>query len=187
MLGEVDEEVTVPSSQVDRLERVIFLAEPGAFVHVGRSDEPALEVVGPGVVRALDALADAGFGLGEQAGPPVPADVIEGANLVVLAPDDDQALVGDLAEDGIAGIGDLVLAADEDPHPGEEPFALLEEVIRVDVIAGRQGPGVERQGVPGASLPSPNLRSSSIPIASTGHSSIAERQAASSSGVVGWL
>ena len=69
-----------PSDRAADLEQ----AEAGAVevldpVHVRRGDEPAVEVVGPGVVRALDARADLALGLLDEARAAVAAGVEEGA------------------------------------------------------------------------------------------------------------
>ena len=47
--------MAVPRICVDGMERVIVLPEMRDFVHVRRADEAAVEAVGPGVIRALDA------------------------------------------------------------------------------------------------------------------------------------
>ena len=102
----------------------------------------------------------------------MPADVVERPDLEVIPADDDQAFAGDLAEDRVARPRNLVLSADEDPHPGEEPLALFGEMAGVDVVARREGPGVVGEGVPGRHVhratPIYSVRGGTIPIASTG-------------------
>ena len=87
----------------------------------------AVEVVDPGVVRALDA-GDAAALLFQERGAAVPADVEEGADGVVGVADDDQVFAAELGQEILAGQLDLLFPPDEDPALGEP---LLELVVRI--------------------------------------------------------
>ena len=71
-----------PSQRLGRdgMERVIFLAEVRQVVHLGRGDEPAGEVVGPGVVGAADQAREAPLIRLAEPRAAVAADVVEGAD-----------------------------------------------------------------------------------------------------------
>ena len=55
---EVEEDVAVPSAACTAMQRIVVLAEVRHFVHVRRADQPAVEIVGPRVIRALDAAGE---------------------------------------------------------------------------------------------------------------------------------
>ena len=65
------------TSACDAVQRVVLLAEVRHFVHVRRADQPAVEIVGPGVIRTLDAAGERPARLGAQPRAAVPADVVE--------------------------------------------------------------------------------------------------------------
>ena len=80
VLGQVHEQEAAVRIDRDRVERVGRPLEPFVLVDVRRPDEAALEVVRPGVVRALEDLADVAAGglVVEQLRAPMRADVVEG-------------------------------------------------------------------------------------------------------------
>src|SRR5581483_3237968 len=88
-----------------------------------RPDQAAVVGVAPRVVRTLDrALGVAArFGIAEPRAS-VAADVVERAELRVLAADDHEALAGDVDGDEIAGLGRLVGPGDVHPLPEEDPL-----------------------------------------------------------------
>ena len=89
------------------------LGRPGA-------EELAVEAVGPRVVRAGDPSAGPTALLLEEPSAAVPADVVKGARDAVLAADDEEALVADLAHHPRAGLGDRRDVGCADPPAPEE-------------------------------------------------------------------
>ena len=61
-VAEVDEQEPAVGLDGDRVEREVAALEALVLVDVGRADEPAVEVERPGVVRALEGLADVAAG-----------------------------------------------------------------------------------------------------------------------------
>src|SRR4029079_18685161 len=95
-----------------------------------------------GGVRAAVAPLHAPGDLAEQPRASMPAHVRERAELVVLAADHDDALVGDVVGEVVAGVRELLLAADAVPAPGEDTRLLDLPDLRIVVIATGQ-PGVD--------------------------------------------
>src|SRR4029450_123650 len=54
---EIEEDVSVPLLRADAVQRVVLTSEVGHLVHVRRANQSAVEVIGPRVIRALDAVA----------------------------------------------------------------------------------------------------------------------------------
>ena len=146
-VGEVDEHEPGVRPDRDLVERVRLALELLVLVDVGRPDEPPVEVERPGVVRALEGLADMTAqlaGLVEQLGPAVGAHVVERAWLAALVPGHDHRLAGDVADEEVAGVRELLVAADADPAVEPDPLAL----VGVDRVARVVGAGQRRPGRP---------------------------------------
>src|SRR5687768_4139843 len=97
------------------MQRVGLLAEVRDLVHVGRADQPSVEVVGPRVVGALDAAAEGAMVLGAQFRTAMPAHVIERVDLSGAIAGDDDALAEYLAQDELTGLFHLLDASGADP------------------------------------------------------------------------
>ena len=117
VLVQADEDQAGDVPDVDGLE-----AETGA-VEGGRlglgEDQVAVGPVGPLVVGADD-VADRAARLLEQPRAAVPADVVEGADLLVVVAQDDHRVRADVDRDVVAGVGDLRLGGAEQPVLGED-------------------------------------------------------------------
>ncbi len=128
----VDEQEPRVRLDGDRVQRVVVPVERLVLVHVGRPDEPPVEVVGPRVIRALEGLVDvparAQPGLVEQLRPSMGADVVEAAELAVPIARDDHGLAGHVANEEVARVRDLLRPADADPVAPPDALAL----VRVD-------------------------------------------------------
>ena len=109
------EHVAVPDVDVDGAERDVVLAESRRAVHVRRRDEAAVEAVGPGVIRALDALGEVALRLGAQPGAAMPAHVVEPAEPAAAVARDDDAFAGDLAQHVVAWRRQVLDACDTRP------------------------------------------------------------------------
>jgi hypothetical protein len=109
-----DEDPAAPHRDADLGERQV---DPLQVLEVPRTrdvDELALQVPGE-AVEGTAKLGDAARTLTQQS-PAVQARVVEGANPVVIGPDDDQRGVRDLVDHTVAAVGDLLLAARDLPH-----------------------------------------------------------------------
>ena len=112
LVGEADEHEAADVADVDRLEPEAAAVERGRLVV--RVQQPPVDVVGPVVVRAHE-VADAAAGVVEDPRPAVPADVVEGAHLLVVVADDDHRGRADLHGDEVTGFGQLRLCGHEQP------------------------------------------------------------------------
>ena len=108
------------------------------------ADERAVEVVDPGVIRALEADRLAARLLDDRRAA-MAADVVEAAQDAVAAADDDERLVVDLGQEVGPGRRGVRLAPDDDPV-APEPLVPLELVDRRVVIGatGQQRGGPVR-------------------------------------------
>ena len=65
--AEVDEDVPVPHLARDAMKREVVAREPVDGVHLRRADQPSIQIVGPAVIRTLDAAGKgAGAGVTER-------------------------------------------------------------------------------------------------------------------------
>ena len=138
LLGQVANRNPSHVREADRPQPVRAEVELGEVVRVLGPDEVALEVVDPGVVRALEA-DDRAARLLRDGRAPMLADVVEGADDAVAAAHDDQRLVVDRGQDVRAGCRHVLVAPDDLPVATEEPLP-LERVERRVVVrpAGQQ-------------------------------------------------
>ena len=98
LVGEAQEHEPAQVSQRIGLQPERVEAEVLEVLGVLGPDEPAVEVVDPGVVRALEADGLAALALLDR-GAPVAAHVVERADHVVLAADEDDVLAEHVAQD----------------------------------------------------------------------------------------
>ena len=75
----MNEHVAVPHLAAGAVQRVVVLAEIRR--HVRRGEQPSVEVVGPVVIRTLDAIDEMPFGLIAQPRAAMAADVEQRVNL----------------------------------------------------------------------------------------------------------
>ncbi len=149
LAGQVDEDEIVPGLAADALQPHPRAVDAGAVMVVGtaeagRADQAAVEPVGPGMITA-DQHRPAFLRLGHELHAAMPADIVEGVDLIVLIADEKDRQPGRDEGQHIAAMGKL--RAGRDPHPtlGEEALALgLEDgaigigrVGQADRIAGR--------------------------------------------------
>ena len=107
-------------------------------IQVGGRPEPAIQPVRPVVIRA--AQHPAGVPADRpvrraQLRPPVAAGVGEGPQQTVLAPHQQELLADHLDPPPVARAGDVLVAAHEDPLPGEEAFTLGGEHLGLEIAA----------------------------------------------------
>ena len=120
LAAEAQEHEPAPQLAPDRLEPERLEAEVLEVLGVLGPDETAVEVVDPGVVRALEADGLATLALLDR-GPPVATHVVERADDVVLAADEEDALAEQVPEHEAPRLRDLLGPADRDPVAEEVP------------------------------------------------------------------
>src|SRR5882762_1814373 len=101
--------------------------------------------VGPSVIPAAKKIAGAAAFGGRSSA--VAADVVEAAQSMVGAADDQQRLVDQARREVVPGLGDLIAVADHLPGAGEDLVSFLGSDSGIDVEGGRQGPGAGDVGV----------------------------------------
>ena len=84
--------------------------------------ERAVDAVGPSVVGAAE-LFGAALEFGDYGGGMVAADVVEGAELGIVAADDDDGFAGDIGGEELAFLADLVGPSDYMPGSAEDTHA----------------------------------------------------------------
>src|SRR5262245_2748572 len=145
--GEVHEDEPVPHVAVHRNEAVVGLVDPEELTLLEDEGAAAVELVGPAVVLAGELPGGPADLLGRVVGPhqlvaAVAADVVEGADPVVLAPGDDQRGLRDreLLGEEAAPSPELLDPTDVQPDPLEDGLALeLEELGRDRALVGHRG------------------------------------------------
>ena len=143
-LVQAHEHEALPHLDPDRGEPELLEAEVLEVVGVLGTDERAIQVVDPGVVRALEADGLAARIL-DHGRPTVTADVVEAAEHVVATAHDDERLVVDGGQEVRAGRSGILLAPDDDPVAPEPLLAFEVEDRRVVVGAtGQQRGGAVR-------------------------------------------
>src|SRR5712671_4408650 len=103
----IDEDVAVPLSDSNRVQRIIGFAEALDFFHVRRVGQRAVELVSPCVILALNAACELAFFLLAEHGSAMTADIVERPDLALIVACDDHAGIGKLAQKIIASIGNL--------------------------------------------------------------------------------
>src|SRR5882672_2161147 len=101
-LGQRDEQEALPLVEPNRPKAEVLDGEVLEVLRVPGPDEPPLEVVDPGVVRALEPNGRPA-GLFDHGGAAVLADVVEGADGVIAATNDQEWLTVDVGDEVRAG------------------------------------------------------------------------------------
>src|SRR5450830_1509838 len=115
----------------------------GNLVAIARVSQFAIEFEGPGVVGAGDDVAGLAAAL-EQFVTPVGADVVEGPQHRVPAPDHDDVLADQFAGDVVIGFGHFAAMGDADPLLRKDALFLEFEHALCGVVGAGQGPAVFR-------------------------------------------
>ncbi len=138
LLGQADEDEALPRLHPHADEPEVLHVEVVEVLGVLGADEVPLEVVDPGVVRALEPDGRATRLLDDR-GAAMAADVVERAQVTVATAGDQQRLVVDRRQEVRARRRGILLAPDDHPLAAE-PLAPLEIVDRRVVVgpAGQQ-------------------------------------------------
>jgi len=130
--------MSVPDLAARAVQRVLVLAEAGR--HMRRRQQAALQIVGPVVIRALDAIDEVALGLLAEPRAAMAADVEERVHGARPVSRDDDAFVAERAREVVAGARNLIGAAGADPAPEVEARELGAIEVRVGVEpAGQRG------------------------------------------------
>ena len=139
LVGHAHPQVAEPLADVRLVQPVLLPADIGHLGQVGRGDQLAVEIVGPGMVGALErALAGAAV-LTADPGAAVPADVEEGPRLTLAVAAEDEALPPDLHRLEVAWLGQVAAPGGAEPHLLEDLLLLLGEHLRRGVGVARAG------------------------------------------------
>jgi hypothetical protein len=107
-------EAVLINAGVDLEQAVLALVEARDFIKLGGLGQPALGVVAPAVIPAAEDQRRARRLLGHAVGA-VPAHVVEGPQLGILAEDEEKRVARDFVGDVVAGLAEAAAVADADP------------------------------------------------------------------------
>jgi hypothetical protein len=138
----VDEEQRPPALEPELDEAELGCLDAALPVRAGSRDEPTVQSVRPGVIRALQRLAPPRALAYERAA--VAAYVEEGAKLVFAIAHDYDGHVADRRREEGGGLGDVPGVPHVLPGATEDPLALELQNGRIRVPAPRQGLDVDR-------------------------------------------
>ncbi len=106
------------------MDRFQAMAAPSEVrAHMLGMDQVAAEVVGPGMVAA-DEIADRGLLLVDEAGAAMAADIVEGADSIVVVADDGDRGLADVDDHDVTGLRHIGLDADIDPVAPEDDLQI---------------------------------------------------------------
>src|SRR5437763_611420 len=108
--------MSVPYVGCYGVQRVVLLAKTLHFIHMRGILQSAVELVCPGVVRALNSSGESTLVLVAEQGTAMAADVVECTDIPKLIADDDDAGICHAPHKIVARIGDLVCASRAQPH-----------------------------------------------------------------------
>src|ERR1700682_910079 len=136
--AQMQEDVAIPDAGAYRVQRIV-LASEAWLVHVRRAEEPAIEIVGPAMIGALDASREIPLARRADARAAVPADVVERPQDDRAIAHDDDAFAGKFAQEIIARVGDALGPAGAEPAMEVEAPHLPAKNCRVGVVTRRKG------------------------------------------------
>jgi hypothetical protein len=146
---EAHEHEAAPDLLLDLGQAVVVGIHAGVAGAQGHADEAPVGRVGPGVIRAGDALAAIALLAVDQPGRAVAADVMEAAHAPVGPPDRQDRLVKELEGQEIAHGRHVVDVADQVPALAEHDLALELEELGVPVGPAGQAEVVFRAKIGG--------------------------------------
>ena len=92
----IDEDVPVPLSDGDGIQRIVGFAKALHFFHVRRIGQRAVEFISPCVILALNAAGKLAFFLLAEHGAAMAADIVERADVALFIARNDHAGIGKL-------------------------------------------------------------------------------------------
>ena len=148
--GEVDEHEAAPRRERDREKAELGTVERLRTLHVRCAEEPAVEVVRPGVVRAEEFLEAVSLGVFHETRASVTADIVERPQFPPAVAEDEHTRARDLDRTERTRGRELVLSADALPRGAEEATHLFLKDGRVGEERARQGRGAVERSVDAA-------------------------------------
>ena len=158
----VDEQEPFPFLDRGGMERIVRFVEALGLLHVRRSEQASIGGVRPGVIGALDGLAELPRVFAAEPRAAMAAHVEEGAQRAGAIAQDDDRLVGDRTRHVIAGGSERRGAPDAIPAAGVDALQLLGQDLRRDVVLARQRARALNEGSGGAPELTHERRSPSI-------------------------
>jgi hypothetical protein len=135
----------LPDAGVDRNQPPLVQIEVLELIAEAGHVQGAVEIVDPGMIRALKA-GNPALRLGDKGGAAMPAEVEEGADVLIVVPHHDDILAAELGEEILPLEEDVLVPADADPTIGIPGFLLVREDLRVVIDLGRQEGGAAHIG-----------------------------------------
>src|SRR3954453_5118263 len=124
----------VPNCGLHFIQRIILSAESAAFIHMRRAYKPAIKAISPPVISALDTARKLSSRIGHDPRASVPAYVVKSADGLVVVAVDDDALAGNLTQEIVAMIRNLIGAPGAYPRLAVEPLQFIAEDFGIGVI-----------------------------------------------------
>src|SRR4029079_3410010 len=124
--------MTVPNAGLNAVEWIFFA---GQILHVGSAHQTPVQSVAPAMVRTLDTARETSRRLGAHTSAAVSTDIIESPHRTGLVTGDDNAFSRKLSQKVVAGIRNMIGAANADPVAKIEKFELLGEQLGIGVVA----------------------------------------------------
>jgi len=138
---EIDEDEIFPGVDGDGDEAILRAIEIADAVELDHAFESAVDTVGPAVVGAAK-LFGAAVGFGDDGGGVMAANIVEGAELRVVAADDDDGLAGDVGGEERTIFTNLIEAAGNLPAFSEDGRELQFVNARVAIPGRGNGRGL---------------------------------------------
>ena len=132
-LAETDEDHPVPDFQFERREAELGLVEIGKGARPRRAAQRAVQIVYPAVEGADQRVLAVALVVRDDAAAAMPADVVEGAHLAVLAADHERTLADNVHRQVVARLRHVRHMTDDLPVIAED-MLLLELEQRLAVI-----------------------------------------------------
>ena len=129
-------DMSIPHLASGLMKRIVVAAETGR--HVRRGEEVPLQIVGPRVIRTLDAFDEMSFDAFAQPRAAMTAHVEQRANPLRRVARDDDALVADSAREVIARLRNLIAASGADPSIEVEALELAAVELGIRIEFPRQ-------------------------------------------------
>src|SRR3954466_7865547 len=124
----------VPNRSLHFVQRIILSAESAAFIHMWCTNEPAVKAISPPVISALDTTRKLSSRIGHDPRASVAAYVVKSADGLVVVVIDDDALAGNLTQEIVARISNLIGAPGAYPRLAVEPLQFIAEDFGIGVI-----------------------------------------------------
>ena len=143
---QIDEQQSSPAFQAHGAQSQLASLDAFALMDIlaadmGRADQPAVEIVGPGMIGAGDGGA-AAEGFARQQRIAMAADIVEGLDIAGAVAQQDQRAAGDLHRPAIAGPRQLIGPSGINPAGRKQQVLFLLQELRTGIGDGGQAHGL---------------------------------------------